>query len=131
MVTTKITEKCPLNPLLAQLSHLVGKPTMWLSNRPNTNRAVQAQKIARGWKFWFYKVDEFYYQCSKSKWADQLRSYCEADLLLCFRLCRLLVFPWGSSINTILWFYLDFAMLSSKKKIIHKFIVQFILNHMV
>ena len=25
-----------------------------------------------------------YYPCSKSKGADQLRSYCEADLRLCF-----------------------------------------------
>ena len=29
--------------------------------------------------------------------ADKLRGYREADLRLCFRLCRLLVFPWGSS----------------------------------
>ena len=27
------------------------KPTMWLFNTTNTNRAVQAQKMARGWKF--------------------------------------------------------------------------------
>ena len=33
----------------------------------------------------------------KNKGADQLRSYCEADLRLCFRLCRLLVFPYGGS----------------------------------
>ena len=29
--------------------------------------------------------------------ANQLRSYCEADLRLCFRICRLLVFPCGGS----------------------------------
>ena len=34
------------------------------------------------------------------KGADQLPSNCEADLCLCFRLCRLLVFPCGGS-NTI------------------------------
>ena len=33
----------------------------------------------------------------ENKDADQLRSYCEADLRLCFRLCRLLVFPCGGS----------------------------------
>ena len=33
-----------------------------------------------------------YYLCSENKGSDQLRSYCEADLHLCFRLCRLLVF---------------------------------------
>ena len=26
--------------------------SLWFSNRSDTNRAVQAQKIARGWKFW-------------------------------------------------------------------------------
>ena len=36
-----------------------------------TNRAVQAQKMARG-----RKVEELYYTCSKNKGADQLRSYC-------------------------------------------------------
>ena len=38
-----------------------------------------------------------YYPRSENKGADQLRSYCEADLRLCFRLCRLLVFPCGGS----------------------------------
>ena len=35
-----------------QDSRLVGKPTMWCSNRSDTNRAVQAQKMARDRKFW-------------------------------------------------------------------------------
>ena len=34
---------------------------------------------------------------SENKDADQLRGYREADLRLCFPLCRLLVFPWGGS----------------------------------
>ena len=34
---------------------------------------------------------------SENNGADQLRGYREADLRLCFRLCRLLVFPWGGS----------------------------------
>ena len=38
-----------------------------------------------------------YYPSSENIGADQLRSYCEADLRLCFRLGRLLVFPWGGS----------------------------------
>ena len=38
-----------------------------------------------------------YYPSSENKGADQLRSYCEADLRLCFRLYRLLVFPCGGS----------------------------------
>ena len=34
-----------------------------------------------------------YYPSSENKGADQLRSYCEADLRLCFHLGRVLVFP--------------------------------------
>ena len=33
-----------------------------------------------------------YYPCSENKGADQLRGHREADLRLCFRLCKLLVF---------------------------------------
>ena len=38
-----------------------------------------------------------YYPSSESKGADQLRGYREADLRLCFRLCKLLVFSRGGS----------------------------------
>ena len=38
-----------------------------------------------------------YYLCSENKGADQLRGYREADLHLCFRIRRLLVFPRGGS----------------------------------
>ena len=41
--------------------------------------------------------EELYYPSSENKDADQLRGYREADLRLCFRLCRLLVFPLGGS----------------------------------
>ena len=37
---------------IKHMSRLVGKPTMWFSNRSETNRAVQAPKTAIGWKFW-------------------------------------------------------------------------------
>ena len=41
-----------------------------------------------------------YYPCSENKDADQLRGYREADLRLCFRSCKLLVFSCtGSFIN--------------------------------
>ena len=63
---------------------------MWFPNRSDTNQA-------RSLKFRIYKVEELYYPCSENKGADQLRSYCEADLRLCFRLCRLLVFPCDGS----------------------------------
>ena len=75
----------------------MGKPTMWFSNRSDINRPVQAQKRARSLKFRISVEEELYYPCSKKKGADQLRGYREADLRLCFRICRLLVFPRGGS----------------------------------
>ena len=42
--------------------------------------------------------EELYYPSSENKGADQLRGYREADLRLCFRICRLLVFLCGGSI---------------------------------
>ena len=74
------------------------KTTIWVPTMPNTNRAVQSQKKVRSLNLWIYKVEELYYPCSENKGADQLRSYCEADLRLCFRICRLLVFPCSGSI---------------------------------
>ena len=38
-----------------------------------------------------------YYPSSENKGADQIRSYCEADLRLCFRKCKNLVFSQRSS----------------------------------
>ena len=60
--------------------------------RSDTNRPVQSQKIARTWKFWIKKAEKMYYPCSENKGADQLRSYCEADLRLCFRIGKNLIF---------------------------------------
>ena len=68
------------------------KPTFWFLTRSNTNWAVQSQKMARGLKFWILKVEGLYYLCSENKGADQLRGYREADLRLCFRICKTLVF---------------------------------------
>ena len=68
------------------------KPTMWFLNWSDTNQAVLAQETVRDWKFWIYKVDELHYPWSENKGADQLRSYCEADLRLCFRIGKMLVF---------------------------------------
>ena len=73
------------------------EPTMWPPNRSDINRAVQAKKMARGWKFWIEKEEKLYYPCNENEGADQLRSYCEADLRPCFRLCRLLVLTRGGS----------------------------------
>ena len=45
-----------------------------------------------------------YYPCSENKDADQLRGYREADLRLCFRPCKLLVFSrTGSYLNQLFY----------------------------
>ena len=41
-----------------------------------------------------------YYLCSENKGADQLRGYREADLRLCFRICKKPVFSERGSNNT-------------------------------
>ena len=70
---------------------------MWFPNRSDTNQAAQSQKQARSLKFRIYEEEELYYPCSENKGADQLRGYRDADLRLCFRQCKLLVFPRGGS----------------------------------
>ena len=57
---------------------------MWFPNRSDTNRPVQAQKRARSLKFRIEVGEELYYPSSENKGADQLRSYCEADLRFVF-----------------------------------------------
>ena len=65
--------------------------------RSDTNQAVQSQTKARSLKLWIQVEEKLYYPCSENKGADQLRGNREADLRLCFRICRLLVFPRGGS----------------------------------
>ena len=48
-----------------------------------------------------------YYPCSENKDADQLRGYREADLRLCFRPCKLLVFSRTGSYKSYLLFGID------------------------
>ena len=68
------------------------KTNVLVFDMSDTNRAVQSQKIARGLKFRFKKVEGLYYLCSENKGADHVRGYREADLRLCFRICKMLVF---------------------------------------
>ena len=48
--------------------------------------------MARGLKFRIKEEEELYYPCSENKGTDQLRNYPEADLRLCFRICKKPVF---------------------------------------
>ena len=68
------------------------KPTFWFPTWSDTNWAVQQQKMARGLKFGIQKVEGLHYLCSENKGTGQLRGYREADLRLCFRMCKTLVF---------------------------------------
>ena len=81
------------------MSLCMRKPTIWVSDQVDTNRPVQSQKQARFLKFWLKEEEGLYYPCSENKVADQLRGYREADLRLCFRICRLLVFLCSGSHN--------------------------------
>ena len=67
----------------------MGKPTMWFPTRSDTNRPLQSHKRARILKFRIKVEEELYYPSSENEG--------EADLCLCFRLSRLLVFPCGGS----------------------------------
>ena len=66
--------------------------------RLNQNQACSTNNIAlkqdNGWKLEILDLISrgsvtVYYPCSENKGADQLPSYCKADLHLCFRIQRL------------------------------------------
>ena len=44
--------------------------------------------MAGGLKFRIKEVEGLYFPCSENKGAIQLRGYREADLRLCFRICK-------------------------------------------
>ena len=86
-----ISSECA-TPRSRDLSRVMRKQTFWFPTWSDTNQAVQLQKMARGLKFRIKKVEGLYYLCSENKGADQLRDYREADLRLCIRICKMLVF---------------------------------------
>ena len=94
----------------------MGKPTMWFPTRSDIKLPVQSQKRARILKFRIYVEEELHYPSRENKDADQFLGNCEADQRLCFRLCRLLVFPCGDSYNV------NFAKLKRKLHTIPTFI---------
>ena len=57
---------------------------MWFWNRSDTNQAEQPQKTHRSLKFQIEEEEGLYFPSRENKG-------------LCFRQCRLLVFPWGGS----------------------------------
>ena len=68
------------------------KPVFGVSDQVPHKPGSTSHKMARGLKFHIYEVEGLYYPCSENKGADQLRGYREADLRLCFRICKNPVF---------------------------------------
>ena len=66
-----------------------------------------------------------HYPCSENKGADQLHSYREADLRLCFRICKKAVFSRRGSYITLP--YIQCFLLSNKK---HKFMVEILRQYL-
>ena len=56
------------------------KPTMWFSNRSDTNWAVQPQKQARSLKFWIFKKKDCTSRVAKTK---ALISFAVTAKLIC------------------------------------------------
>ena len=74
------------------MSHDARKPSFGFPTRSDTNGPVLLQKKARILKYWSYAEEELYYPSIENKGADQLCSYCTADLRLCFRIGQNLFF---------------------------------------
>ena len=87
--------------VVVQLSLVVRKPVFGVLTWSDTNRAVQPKKMARGVKFRIKNEEVLYYPCSKNKGADQLSCFREADLRLCFRICKKPVFSRRGSIYVL------------------------------
>ena len=83
------TSKSNLDQIWAATSE---NRTSGFPTRSDTNRAWQSLKIARDLKFRIKEVEGLYYPWSENKDADQVRGYREADLRLCFRICKKSVF---------------------------------------
>ena len=70
-----------------------------------------------------------YFLCSENKGADQLRGYREADLRLCFRICKNLVFSRrGSYIHVLLshivsYFYVITESLNMRNCVSHSWVI--------
>ena len=75
-----------------EMSRDVRKPTFLFPTRFDTNQAEQIQKMAKGLKFRIKKGEGLNYLCSENKGPDQLCGNCEADLRVCFHICKVLVF---------------------------------------
>ena len=75
------------------------KPVFGVSDQFPHKPGCTATKMAGGLKLRIWEVEELYYPCSENKGADQLRGHREADLRLCFRICKKPVFSQRGSFH--------------------------------
>ena len=76
------------------------------------------QKPSRGLKFRIKEVEELYCLSSENKDADQLRGDHEANLRLCYRICKKQVFSRAQlSINLLTNFYYTVVVLMHTNKV--------------
>ena len=68
------------------------KQTVWVPTRADTKPGYTVTEDGQRLEILDLESRGIVHPCCENKGADKLRSYCEADLRLCFRLCRLLVF---------------------------------------
>ena len=73
------------------------KPTIWVSDQVRHKPGCTVTEKGKMLEILDLKRRGIVLLCSENEGADQLRSYCEADLRLCLRLFRLLVFPCSGS----------------------------------
>ena len=80
------------------------------SSRPGL---TQTGKQARSLKFRVQEEDELYYPCSENKDADQLCSYCRADVRLCYRIGKLRFSHYAAHYYRLLFILCNTALLQS------------------
>ena len=75
------------------MSVLVGKPTMWFRTGPTQTGLYKHKRWLETGNFGFRKKRNCTIRVAKTKTLiTELSGYRKADLRLCFRICRLLVF---------------------------------------
>ena len=111
------------------MSLVLRKPVFGVSDtRSDTNRAVQPHKMARGLKFRIKKVEGLHYLCSENKGDDQLRGHREADLRLCFHICKNPVFSQQGS-NSITHKNMAFQTFHKEHTEHHTWKLEMIIKH--
>ena len=78
------------NSVLLYMSCDTTKPVFWVFDKVRQKPVCSATED--GYKLEIFEREKLYCPCSENKGVDQLRSYCDADLRLCFRIGKNLVF---------------------------------------